>query len=232
MINICLVILYLCLLIQERKKKASCWLNVVRLMIIGRLLQTIRISPLALTFITSFPGVITLIPIFYLMEYSEFSRLASAHTRDILLVFFLAWAAFAYILVGLNLIRYTGPHYAAVIANLKVVLLVVLSSFLFKNNLKIVNMVGLLLAFASFLCYNFFKRTDEYSIKPSTSQPADDPGEIEMSGIDCEKVESTVVGFPVISSTDFELKHVNKMSENLEELKHRIVHSTKFRAEF
>lgn len=139
----------------------SCWMNVIRMMMMGRLLQEVHVSPIAVTFMTALPASLSLVPVFMIAEMSDLLAQASSKSTEILIVLGMNWVAFAYLLVGLILMNYTGPHYSAVIANLKVVILVIVSSQLFHTHFTNLNLVGLGVAFIAFCCYNLFKVTDE-----------------------------------------------------------------------
>jgi drug/metabolite transporter (DMT)-like permease len=64
---------------------------------------------------------------------------------------------FVYNLSQYWMISYTSAHYAALIGNLKVLLLVMISMMIFHTKLNPINYVGISISLVGFCLYNFFR---------------------------------------------------------------------------
>ncbi|KAL6069346.1 hypothetical protein QOT17_007609 [Balamuthia mandrillaris] len=144
------------------------------------LLQQVDVSSWGLLLTTCIPTMLFLFPPFL---YFEFPRLISSpsssspltsphdHTLTFFLVAIGGIGAFCYTLSAYLLIQYTSSIYSSIIGNLKVVLLVFLSMFVFGTQWNAFNMTGVVIALFGFLLYNYFKMTEP----PLSSLPSSSP---------------------------------------------------------
>lgn len=138
---------------------ASMLLGVMRVMINSRQLHTLDIDPIALTVLTALPAALSLVipfALFELHDFIEFLRMEDSY-HYLLVVLLMNFVAVAYIFSGLLLIKLTSAHYSQVIASLKVVLLVLISMQVFGVSFTGLNLVGLVVCFASFCLYSYYR---------------------------------------------------------------------------
>jgi hypothetical protein len=138
------------------------------------LMRRSGISVMCLMTVTSLPAGLALVPPFIMLELPALQDYIASNNPQ--LQFNMAVVAvcgvlvFVLVLFGLLLIKFTGAHYAAIISNLKVVLLVVIASTLFHSQMTVLNTIGLFIAFASFTAYTYVKNANSLpSAAPQTT---------------------------------------------------------------
>ena len=145
---------------------------------------------LQLSFVTSLPSIIILLPIFLVMELTPLrGRDPSALEWDALLVLTTAVLAFIYIQTIWFVVKYTSAHYGALVGNVrgpmsrlwssvlsfcrrllsrllsqvKSVLLVGVSILIFNTVLEPINVFGIVLGIVGFVLYNLIRWRESHA---------------------------------------------------------------------
>eukprot|EP01094_Clydonella_sp_ATCC50884_P030208 TRINITY_DN9771_c0_g1_i1.p1 TRINITY_DN9771_c0_g1~~TRINITY_DN9771_c0_g1_i1.p1 ORF type:complete len:362 (+),score=119.63 TRINITY_DN9771_c0_g1_i1:535-1620(+) len=137
-------------------------LNLVHVMASAELLRRPHMTSMVVMMLSAPPALLSLFPLFMWLEYPTLAQRVPRHEMlDILVMFCTAVVAFVYVLLGLELVRVTSAVYFTIVSNLKVVVLVVVSTLVFVNALSQLNMLGLFITFLSFCSYNVVKAREE-----------------------------------------------------------------------
>eukprot|EP01095_Lingulamoeba_sp_RSL-Kostka_P001993 TRINITY_DN12849_c0_g1_i1.p1 TRINITY_DN12849_c0_g1~~TRINITY_DN12849_c0_g1_i1.p1 ORF type:complete len:413 (-),score=66.18 TRINITY_DN12849_c0_g1_i1:130-1368(-) len=189
----------------------SCLLGVARIMINGRLLQKVEITPLALLFLTSLPAALSLLIPFIFFELSNLlSEISDPKIqKTMVFIFGMNWIAFLYIFAGLLLIKYTSAHYSTVIGTFKSVLLVIVSTVVFNTSFTDLNLFGLLVALFSFCGYNYKKIEHERLIDQKNNDYPDN------NNLDPTTINNNSNSNDDNSDSVFSESYYNKYKENL-----------------
>jgi len=130
----------------------------VQVVISAMLLQKSLFSPVEITLFISAPSLLTVLPIFITFEAKDFFNYTNFTQNGILgLLILMSFLGFAYTLAQFFVINYTSSVYMAVIGNIKVVLLVILSAIIFQSQFTTINIIGVIIAIIGFCIYNFLK---------------------------------------------------------------------------
>lgn len=133
-------------------------LNLVHVLASAELLRRPRMTSMVVMMLSAPFALVFLFPLFMWLEYPRLSTSMPAHeSRDVLAMFGTSLVAFVYILLGLEIVRVTSAVYSTIVANLKVVILVAVSTMLFVTPITTPNIIGLVVTFASFCSYNYVK---------------------------------------------------------------------------
>jgi drug/metabolite transporter (DMT)-like permease len=139
----------------------SLLMQTVQTVAAGVLLQRERIQPLSLTCMCALPAVGALVPAFMATEYERLVAEELPHPeRDFVAILVLGFMAFFYFLSGLMLVKYTSATYLAVLGCLKIILLIGLALIIWKTPLMLANIIGMVIAIAGFVMYNFARFRD------------------------------------------------------------------------
>eukprot|EP01118_Nematostelium_gracile_P000201 TRINITY_DN10199_c0_g1_i1.p1 TRINITY_DN10199_c0_g1~~TRINITY_DN10199_c0_g1_i1.p1 ORF type:complete len:317 (-),score=59.56 TRINITY_DN10199_c0_g1_i1:72-977(-) len=135
--------------------------GVAQTVIIARLLQVTKINVVIIALMTSLPAMISLMPGFMLWEYGELSTQFEEAKKDANFIFWMllliSTLAYFYNMSHYFLIKYTSAHYAVLVGNMKVLILVFLSISIFGTPLTPLNLVGMFVSLGGFCIYNAFR---------------------------------------------------------------------------
>ncbi|GAM22863.1 hypothetical protein SAMD00019534_060380, partial [Acytostelium subglobosum LB1] len=138
---------------------ASTLFAAVQTVIITSLLKDPKLNSLAILTVTSLPSTIVIIPLFFIIEYPKMREHPPADPLyPSLLVAALAIIALFYNLSHYYLVRYTSALYYALVCNAKIVVLIIISSFIFPTApFTVVNYIGMSITLLAFFAYNIIK---------------------------------------------------------------------------
>ncbi|EGC31447.1 hypothetical protein DICPUDRAFT_99209 [Dictyostelium purpureum] len=141
----------------------------VQTLLIAKLLKDPKLNTLSIVVTTSFPSAITCLILFFITgEYKELHSYTGSATEPTIIVILLAIAACFYNLSHFYIVEYTSALYYVIIGNIKVILLIIVSFFVFKTNTEFttVNIIGMVITIIGFLIYNYFKYYEKLGKKP------------------------------------------------------------------
>ena len=149
-------------------------MSVVRIICTAILLQRAKIDLLSLVTVTTVPAFLSILPLFFIVEYSSLiENLQTSPTAglDLSVVLAINFTAVVYNIVTLILLRYTSAHYFTIVANIKSVSLILVSLYVFNVQITKMNLFGLILSISGFCAYTYFRFNNLEEIKTVPAPP-------------------------------------------------------------
>ncbi|KAK5580823.1 hypothetical protein RB653_000847 [Dictyostelium firmibasis] len=143
----------------------------IQTVLIARLVKNPKLNALALLVATSLPSALVCLPIFFIFEFKDLRDYNGPTTIPILSVVGLAVSACFYNLAHFYIVQFTSALYYVIIGNVKVVLVIIISSLVFANGFTPLNYLGAVVTMIGFILYNVFKYYENTGKNPPFITP-------------------------------------------------------------
>ncbi|KAN0041668.1 hypothetical protein ACTFIV_004212 [Dictyostelium citrinum] len=143
----------------------------IQTVLIAKLVKNPKLNALALLVATSLPSALVCLPIFFIFEFKEMREYNGPTTIPIISVIGLAVSACFYNLAHFYIVQFTSALYYVIIGNVKVVLVIIISSLVFANGFTPLNYLGAVVTMIGFILYNVFKYYENIGKNPPFITP-------------------------------------------------------------
>jgi len=130
------------------------------------------IKPMSMIVLISLPATLSILPMYLQYEHTllvEFMSMNHHASFDLSIVVAINWFAVFYNLVTLYLLAFTSAHYFNVVANIKVVVLIVVSMYVFHVRVTPMNAFGMLVSTIGFCTYTYLRFSQREEISPPST---------------------------------------------------------------
>ncbi|KAM9955481.1 hypothetical protein ACTFIW_000083 [Dictyostelium discoideum] len=143
----------------------------IQTVLIAKLVKNPKLNALSLLVATSLPSALVCLPIFFIFEFKEMKEYNGPTTIPIISVIGLAISACFYNLAHFYIVQFTSALYYVIIGNVKVVLVIIISSLVFANGFTPLNYLGAVVTMIGFILYNVFKYYENIGKNPPFITP-------------------------------------------------------------
>jgi len=187
-------------------------MGAAQVVVTGVLLQNANLDTYSLIVVTAIPQILSLLPLFFIFEFSSFIYSPPWNLDIALLLSFTFIGAFFYTLASYFLVQYTSAVFAATVGNIKIVLLVFLSMIVFKVQVSVLNVFGILIALFGFAAYNWLKLQERLAKYKNSQPPNINPtptADKEAEACNVEHIQNMKRSVVEINSQDLEEQKIN-----------------------